>query len=450
MKRLKFMVIAGEASGDTLAAELVRALREELANFQSRSTEDVQPLFASLEPEFFGAGGAKLAAEGVKLEVDMTAHAVFGLLDVVRNLGRLVRLRDQLKDLAIARQPDVILCVDYSGFNLRLARAVKEHVRAGRGTFNDWNPRIVQFVSPQVWASRPGRAQAMARDLDLVLSIFPFEKAWYAERVPQLRVEFVGHPLLDRYPGAARQSRGAGLQTCCIAGVPVGSKPGTGAPAGLETRDTAGSEVRATTNAPGKAPPSVILLPGSRAKELKRHLPILLQAARKIEEVHPATWRMVLPGEELARSARPMLPAQPRIALQVGGLDTALAQADLALASSGTVTMECAFFGVPTVVLYKVSPLEYQVARRMLQVKHIAMPNLLAGEMVFPEFVQHEATPANLARAALEFLDQPERRTQVRAQLDRVIASLGGPGAATRAACAIVKLLENPASQPGR
>ena len=399
------MVVAGEASGDILAAELARALRGELALFQSRPTQDLQPLFASLEPEFFGAGGPRMAAAGVKLEVDMTAHAAFGLLDVFKNLGRFVRLRDQLKALAVARQPDVIICVDYSGFNRRFARAVKDQVRACRGTFNDWNPRIVQFVSPQVWASRPGRAKAMAKDFDLVLSIFPFEKAWYAERVPQLRVEFVGHPLLDRYPGA---------------------------------------HVCATAKVPGDALLSVVLLPGSRVKELKHHLPIITKAARKIDQAHPVTWSMVLPDEALAQTARPLLPSQPRIELQVGGLDTALARADLAIASSGTVTMECALFGVPTVVFYKVFALEFEVARRMVRVQHIAMPNLLAGETVFPEFVQYQATAANLAGAALEFLKSPERRHQTQARLARVMDTLGGPGAAARAARAVVNLLESP------
>jgi lipid-A-disaccharide synthase len=137
-----------------------------------------------------------------------------------------------------------------------------------------------------------------------------------------------------------------------------------------------------------------------------------------------------------------MLPTRPRIDLRVGGLDRVLAQADLAIAASGTVTMECAFFGVPTVVLYKVGWLEFEVARRLVRVKHIAMPNLLADETVFPEFIQNHATPATLAGAALEFLNSPERREQARTKLARVIGTLGGPGAAGRAARAVVKLLE--------
>ena len=405
MKRLSFMLIAGEASGDTLAAELVCALREELAVFQSHPTPDQQPLWASLEPEFFGAGGPKMAAAGVKLAVDMTEHSVFGMIDVLKKYFQFRRLMDQLVRLAIERQPDVIVCVDFSGFNRRFARAVKDHVRARAGTFDHWNPRIIQFVSPQVWASRPGRAAAMARDYDLVLSIFPFEPAWYAEHAPQMRVKFVGHPMLDRYGKATGEKRQA------------------------ET-------------------PLVVLLPGSRVKELKRHLPVMVEVAKNILASQPVTLRMVLPSEELAETARVFTASLPQIQTQVGGLAEALSLAELAIASSGTVTMECAFFGVPTVVLYKISWPEFQIGKRIVRVKYIAMPNLLASELVFPEFIQDDATPDNLSRAALEFLQDGARREQTQVKLKQVIASLGEPGASRRAAVAVVKLLTGPFNTP--
>ena len=398
MKRFSFMLIAGEASGDTLAAELVCALREEMAEFQSRPTPDQQPLFTSLEPEFFGAGGPKMAAVGMKLAVDMTTHSVFGLIDVLKKYFQFRRLMKQLVQLAIERQPDVVVCVDFSGFNRRFARAVKDHVRARAGTFDNWNPKIVQLVSPQVWASRPGRAAAMAHDYDLVLSIFPFEPAWYAKHAPQMRVEFVGHPMLDRYGKAAcgKQKAASSL---------------------------------------------VVLLPGSRVKELKRHLPVMVEAAKRILASQPVSLRLVLPSERLAETARSFTAALPQIQTQVGGLAEALSQADLAIASSGTVTMECAFFGVPTVVLYKLSWPEFQIGKRIVRVKYIAMPNLLANEAVFPEFIQDDATPDNLSRAALEFLHDGARREQTQAKLKQVIASLGEPGASRRAAVAVVKLL---------
>src|SRR5271170_7251592 len=186
MKPKNFMLIAGEASGDLLAAELVSAL---LA--ASKHSED------GCVPQFFGAGGAKMAAAGVELAFDLTQHSVIGISDVLKKYFEFRRLFHQLLALAIERKPDVVIGVDYGGFNLRFGHAVKEYVR--NNPFSKWNPKIVQFVSPQVWASRPGRANLLAADCDLLLSIFPFEKDWYAQRVPKLRVEFVGHPMIGRF-----------------------------------------------------------------------------------------------------------------------------------------------------------------------------------------------------------------------------------------------------------
>ncbi|MCX6916332.1 MAG: hypothetical protein NT167_25365, partial [Verrucomicrobia bacterium] len=173
MRPKSFMLIAGEASGDVLAAELVRALRQEFSETEAIPTQDYQPLHASLEPRFFGAGGPRMAAEGVDLALDMTAHAVIGLTEVLKHYLKFRRLFHQLFELALQRQPDAIVCVDFSGFNRRFAHAVRQYARAHTGWFHDWNPRIIQYVSPQVWASREGRVFQMARDYDLVLSIFP-------------------------------------------------------------------------------------------------------------------------------------------------------------------------------------------------------------------------------------------------------------------------------------
>src|SRR6266850_5250449 len=186
------MLIAGEASGDLLAAELVSALRGKLP-----------------DAKFFGAGGVKMSAAGVELAFDLTQHSVIGISDVLKNILKFRRLFNELLALAIERKPDVVIGVDYGGFNLRFGQAVKAYIRDN--PFSKWNPKIVQFVSPQVWASRPGRAKKLARDYDLLLSIFPFEKDWYARRVPSLRVEFVGHPMIERYRNAECGMRNAEL-----------------------------------------------------------------------------------------------------------------------------------------------------------------------------------------------------------------------------------------------
>jgi lipid-A-disaccharide synthase len=377
VKPKTFMLIAGEASGDLLAAELVAALHGKLP-----------------DAKFFGAGGAKMSAAGVELAFDLTQHSVIGISDVLKNYFKFRRLFNQLLALAIERKPDVVIGVDYGGFNLRFGHAVKEYVR--NNPFSKWNPKIVQFVSPQVWASRPGRANLLARDYDLLLSIFPFEKNWYAQRVPQLRVEFVGHPMVER------------MQK---------------------------SELRIQNK---NSVPMVLLLPGSRKSELQRHLPPMLAALKTIQEKLPnAKAKMVLPNAALVQLAKSL---GANVEIQIGELPFALAEADVAIASTGTVTMECAFFGVPTVTLYKTSWLTYQIARRIITVKSLTMPNLLAGESVYPEFIQNDATPENLSRAALELLQDESHRTKIKSQLTKIIASLGESGAAGRAANAVLSL----------
>jgi lipid-A-disaccharide synthase len=380
LKPKTFMLIAGEASGDLLAAELVSALRGKLP-----------------DATFFGAGGAKMSAAGVELAFDLTQHSVIGISDVLKNYFKFRRLFNQLLALAIERKPDVVIGVDYGGFNLRFGHAVKEYVR--NNPFSKWNPKIVQFVSPQVWASRPGRANLLAADYDLLLSIFPFEKDWYAQRVPKLRVEFVGHPMVERIQNPKAKSQ----------------KP--------------------------KAGPSILLLPGSRRSELQRHLPVILAAVKLVQEKLPnAKVKMVLPDEELKKLADGPFALLSNVEIQIGNLPDALAQADVAIASTGTVTMECAFFGVPTVTLYKTSWLTYEIAKRIITVKSLTMPNILAGEEIYPEFVQSAATPENIACAALELLQDESRRTKIKSHLEKIISSLGEPGAAGRAATVILSL----------
>jgi lipid-A-disaccharide synthase len=258
-----------------------------------------------------------------------------------------------------------------------------------------------------VWASRPGRAETLERDVDLLLSIFPFEKEWYARHARRLRVEFVGHPMIDRHGPEAAAWR---------------------------------HNLAAASLLPADRRREILLLPGSRVSEVRRHLPAMIEAARTIAAQLPVQFRLVLPNEALTAMARPMLTGFADVAVQIGGLAGALRVADLAIASSGTVTLECAFFGVPCVVLYKLSWPTYWIARQIVKVPYIAMPNLLAGERVFPELIQADATPENLAREALDLLRNDARRAEVRAKLARAIDSLGEPGAANRAAATILQL----------
>lgn len=384
------MLIAGEPSGDWLAADLVSALRNQLGYRPVR---------------FYGAGGERMMAAGVELTFDLTRHSVIGLSEVLRNYAKFRRFFRMLLRQAISEKPDVVIGIDFGGFNLRFAQAIRKAASKNP----EWSPRIIQYVSPQVWASRAGRAKLLEATHDLLLCILPFEPAWYAQHAPGLAVEFVGHPIVDRHSEESATS----------------------------TR----------TSAEGPRGNVVLLLPGSRAGELKRHLPVLLPAARRLREEAGVTIRMVLPNEHLRTVAELTSGEMTGVEVQVGGLENALRTATVAIASTGTVTLECAWFGIPTVALYKTSWTTYQIGRRIVQVRWLAMPNLLANESVMPEFIQGEATADNLAQAALELLQDSNRRRRIQEQLRTVVASLGSPGAAVRASAAILRTVlgKNPA-----
>jgi lipid-A-disaccharide synthase len=398
MKPKQIMLVAGDPSGDANAADLVRALAQAVPAAEFKITHDMQPLTSALAPRFFGAGGPKMAAAGVELAFDLTSDAVIGPGGLVNKLPRLLRQFKELKRLAIERQPDLIILVDYGEFNLRLAHAIRGYLRARRKIFFNWRPKIVQYISPQVWASRPGRAKKLARDYDLVISVFPFEEEWYAKRVPQLPVRYVGNPIFDRYPEGSQ---------------PVGSKENDA------------------------LPPLVLLLPGSRRGELKRHIPVMAEAARLIAARQKTRFLMIVPNESMAELAKMLLTeGQTEIGLQVGGLKVALLSAALALTKSGTITMECAKFRVPAVVIYKTDMVTYWLARWLVTVKYLAMPNLLAGEAVYPELIQGQATAHNIAAAALDWLTNPKKRDLLRGKLDKVFDSLAVPRHLRIAGCA--------------
>jgi len=383
----KMMLIAGEASGDTLGAELVEAFRTVAIS----KNPDCEPW------TFFGAGGAKMEGAGVDLDFDLTEHAVVGIWEVLKNYTKFKRFFDRLLHLALVQKPEVIVLIDYPGFNLRFARTVRNIIRQTASSV--WNPKIIFYVSPQIWAWHEKRVYQIARDIDLLLSIFPFEKKWYAERVPDFQVEFVGHPLVDRF-------RSRNFKT-----VPESNSK-----------------------------PVIALLPGSRVREIRKHLPVMIGALDQIRRKCDCVAVLILPNRSLESLARRVLDVSEGIEIQVGGLAEALSRSSIAIASSGTVTMECAYLEVPTVVMYKTSWSTYQLGKRFINVKYIAMPNLLAGEEIFPEFIQGAASHENIASAAMEILSNPQKQLEMKEKLRKVKASLGDPGASRRAAEAILDL----------
>jgi len=374
----RLLISCGEPSGDLYAGALVRELHK-------------------IDPEIAvsGMGGPAFAAAGGTLLEDYRGVAVTGLTEALRKIPRSYAALRRLVAWARANRPDALVVIDFPDFNFRLARRIKA-----------LGIPVVYYISPQIWAWRPKRLQAIRRFADLVLVIFPFEEAIYREGgVP---VEFVGHPLID----LARPS----------------------APRAAFLRSHGFS----------MSAPTIAILPGSRPNEVTRILPDLMVAARKI--------RMRLPSAQFFVARAPNLDDSHFEALSAGGqtlfrvveddTDAILAAANVVLTASGTATVQTALHGTPMVIVYRVSPLTYRLLRRLVTVDTIGMVNLIAGERIVPELIQEAFTPATVAGEAISMLTDEGRVGRIRAGLARVREKLGGPGASRRAAEAILKIAD--------
>ena len=351
------MLVAGEPSGDAMAAGLVSALKGFLGQ--------------QGELSFWGAGGEAMEKAGVEVLIPLAKHGVFGLFEVIQHVLKFRRWMRQLVDHAIARRPKVIVLTDYAGFNLRFAKSLRKAIRRSKGS---WKPYILYYVSPQVWASRADRIYTLENNVDCLLSIFRFEKKWYHLRAPGFRVEYVGDPMRAKYQDLFPEADKA-----------------------LST------------------PPSMVLLPGSRQGELKRHLPILREVLKHIQrQVSVVDCCMILTNKEHLETAKGLLGSFPGLRFQEGGLSRALVHADVAIACSGTVTRECAYHGLPTVVFYRLSWFTYQLARKLVQVKYISMPNIMLNREVFPEYIQQEACGEKIAGKVLDMLQSTSMRQELR------------------------------------
>ena len=380
------MLVAGEASGDAHGASLVHALR------------DASP---TLEFEFFGATGAQMRAAGVESIVDTDKLSIMGLWEVGTAFPKFLRAFRDLKRAAIEHRPHAVVLIDWPEFNLRLARWLHR-----RGI------RVIYFVSPQVWAWRSYRAGSIGRNVDLLLSILPFEKDWYAAR-GMTDVEYVGHPLVGNV------------------------KP---------SYDKA--EFCAKHNL-DPSQPIISLLPGSRHKEFIRILPPMLDAVAIISSTRPnIQFVLVIAANRDPREAQQII-SQREPSLRAANLRVihhhtreALASSDAAAIASGTATLEAALLGTPMVIVYKESPINWHLLGRLIQVEHYGLVNLVAGREVVTELMQNDLTGEQLARELFTLLD-PERNQTIRNELHEVTAKLGEHGASHRAAESILKFLSS-------
>ncbi|HZN07445.1 MAG TPA: lipid-A-disaccharide synthase [Pyrinomonadaceae bacterium] len=370
------MIVAGEPSGDAHAAALVSALRKKNSQI-----------------EYFGATGPLMRAQGVETIVNSDQLAILGILEVAQALPKFISAFRKLKAAAIERSPDAVVLVDWPEFNLRLATSLHR-----RGI------KVIYYISPQLWAWRPRRISNIKRDVDLLLSILPFEAEWYKTRGVD-HVEFVGHPLAG------------------------------------EVEPRIGREEFCRQHGLDFQKPIVSFLPGSRRKELERILPPMADAIRKLKQTHPEIQYVIA----VARSrtideTKEILSSLNSIKIVQGQTREALAASDAAAIASGTATLEGALLETPMVVVYKESAVNWHTLGRLITVPHYGLVNLVAGSEIAKELMQTDLTGDNLAHELVQLLD-PGRNQAAREELRLVGARLGEAGASERAANLILDFL---------
>ena len=370
------MIVAGEPSGDAHAAALVGALREKKSDL-----------------EFFGATGPLMRAAGVETVVNSDDLAIMGIVEVGLVLPRFISAFRKLREAAVRRSPDAVVLVDWPEFNLRLASALHR-----RGL------KVIYYISPQLWAWRPGRVSKIKEDIDLLLSILPFEVDWYKAHGVE-HVEFVGHPLSG------------------------------------EVKARFGREEFCRRNGLDPGRPIVSFLPGSRQKEVERILPPMLDAIEKLRAVRPEVQAVVVvaPSRTVEETYALMSRHESDdVTLVQQQTREALGASDAAAVASGTATLEAALLETPMVVVYRESPVNWHTLGRLITVEHFGLVNLVAGKEIAKELMQDDLTGANLAQELLKLLD-PQTNKATRENLRAVALKLGQPGASEKAADLILK-----------
>jgi lipid-A-disaccharide synthase len=363
--------VAGEVSADNHGAALMRSLR-------------------ALDPElnFIGRGGPLMQqVAGASFKNWIADAAVLGLWEVVRKYGYFrEQFRQTLSEIEESK-PDAVVLIDYPGFNLRLARALQRQAQ---------RHKTIYYISPQVWAWNRGRIKNMARFIDLVLCIFPFEVDLYS--ASGLRAVFVGHPMIERLE-----------------------------PQKIDTH---------------RDPNLIGLFPGSRMREVRKIFPVMMEAARRLLQLNPTLrFQVAAASEELARVMNERLVDRHAIEIDVGQAAIIMQHAFVGIVASGSATLEAAYFRMPLVLIYKVAWPTYLAARLVVNVDFLGMPNLLAAKEVVPEFIQHAAKPDAIVKAVRRLMEEPPVRDRMISDFDAIIGKLGGAGASERAARAIIEEL---------
>ncbi len=368
------MIVAGEPSGDAHAAALANALRD-----------------ANSDLKFFGATGPLMRAAGVETIVNSDDLAIMGIVEVGRVFPRFIKAFRKLRDSAIRESPDAVILVDWPEFNLRLASSLHR-----RGL------KVIYYISPQLWAWRPGRVSKIKENVDLLLSILPFEVEWYKAHGVE-HVEFVGHPLSG------------------------------------EVKARFGREEFCRRNDLDPARPIVSFLPGSRQKEVERILSPMLEAIEELKTARPDIQAVVVIAPSRTIQDVRSLDSSGTAKLIQQQTREALAASDAAAVASGTATLEAALLETPMVVVYKESAVNWHTLGRLITVQHFGLVNLVAGKEIATELMQDNLTGKTLAQELLKLLE-PERNASARAQLIDVAHKLGDPGASQRAARLILSI----------
>lgn len=373
----KILISAGEASGDIHAAAVTAAVKK-----------------INKDAEVFGMGGDALRKAGGEVLFDIKDHGVMGFVEVVKKLPALFRLRSDFAKVMDERKPDCLVVVDYPGFNMKLAKLA-----------HDKGIPVVSYISPSAWAWHKSRAKKVAKIVDKVAAIFPFEYDVYHKAGAD--TVFVGHPLVDIVKPALSRSEAESF---------AGKKPGR---------------------------KLILLMPGSRLMEIEKMLPTLLAAAKIIQEKMPEVdFTMPRAGTiPLSMLEDKIKASGVKVRITEGHNYDLFSVADLALATSGTVTLEAALCGLGSVIVYKTSPITAFIARLVINIPDIGLPNIVAGRHILPELLQENFTPAKVAEEAIALL-QPERNAQMHKDLEYVKERLGEPGAVERVARLVLELAE--------